>query len=143
MSPCRSRCESLNLQLMQPGTASTDAECGNSSLNNTAVVIIVLLVVLGLSVAGSVVALFLWKRYGSGTMCVWWKKMLSWMIRPSSSHDVVDSEVFHLFCFCYRKNNKCILFQKGKFVTVFFTVYLLTLCIFSLLDDNTWLMKVI
>ncbi|XP_034447875.1 tumor necrosis factor receptor superfamily member 14-like isoform X2 [Hippoglossus hippoglossus] len=83
------QCESLNLQLMQPGTASTDTECGNSSLNNSAVVIIVPLVVLGLLVFG-LVAFFLWKRYRSGTMCVWWKKMLSWMIRPPSSHDVVD-----------------------------------------------------
>ncbi|XP_034447384.1 tumor necrosis factor receptor superfamily member 14-like isoform X8 [Hippoglossus hippoglossus] len=124
------QCESLNLQLMQPGTASTDAECGNDSSNNSAVVIIVPLVVLGLLVVA--VVLFLWKRYLSGTMCVWSKKMLSWMIRPPSSHGVVDEELFHLFCFCYRKNKKCILFHKGMFVTLFFTVYVLTLCIYVL-----------
>ena len=139
MSPCRSRCESLNLQLMQPGTASSDAECGNSSSKKAPVPIIVSVVFWGLMIA--LVALYFWKwrRYSSGMMCLCWNKM----IRPPSSYEVVDSEVFHLFCFCYRKYNKCILSLKGKFVTVFFTVYVLTLCIFSLPDDNTWLMKVI
>ncbi|CAB1428245.1 unnamed protein product, partial [Pleuronectes platessa] len=60
---CRphTQCESQNLQLMKPGTASTDAECGNLKKAPTA--IIVLVVVLGLLVVGSLVAWFLWKRH--------------------------------------------------------------------------------
>ncbi|XP_060930668.1 tumor necrosis factor receptor superfamily member 14-like [Limanda limanda] len=55
LTSCRphTQCESQNL--MQPGTASTDAECGSDSSNSRAV-INVPLVVLGLLVIGSLVA---------------------------------------------------------------------------------------
>ncbi|XP_034447376.1 tumor necrosis factor receptor superfamily member 14-like isoform X2 [Hippoglossus hippoglossus] len=136
------QCESLNLKLMQPGTASTDAECGNSSLKKAPVAIIVAVFFWGLVIALVALCFWKWKGYRSGTMCVWWKKMFSWMIRPPSSHGVVDSEVFHLFCFYYRKKNKCILSQKGTFVTLFHSVCSDSVYMCSLLDDNTWLMKV-
>ncbi|XP_053280219.1 tumor necrosis factor receptor superfamily member 14 isoform X2 [Pleuronectes platessa] len=59
--------ESQNPELIQPGTASTDAECGNSSSTSRAR-IIVPLVVLGALVAA--VALFSWNRYRSGKITV-------------------------------------------------------------------------
>ncbi|XP_053280222.1 tumor necrosis factor receptor superfamily member 14 isoform X2 [Pleuronectes platessa] len=65
---CRphTQCESQNLQLMKPGTASTDAECGNDSLKKAATAIIVVVVVVGLLVVGSIVTYFLWKRHLAG-----------------------------------------------------------------------------
>ncbi|XP_056240316.1 tumor necrosis factor receptor superfamily member 14-like [Seriola aureovittata] len=52
------RCESENLQLIKPGTAASDAECEEKSLNVTVIVIcaVVLLLVIGL-----VVVLVVWK----------------------------------------------------------------------------------
>ncbi|XP_060930569.1 tumor necrosis factor receptor superfamily member 14-like, partial [Limanda limanda] len=67
---CRphTQCESQNLQLMQQGTASTDAECGNDILKEDPVAIIVSVVVLGLLVFGALVGWFFWKKYGSRLM---------------------------------------------------------------------------
>ncbi|XP_053280223.1 tumor necrosis factor receptor superfamily member 14 [Pleuronectes platessa] len=58
------QCESQNFQLMQPGTPSTDAECGNLKKAPTAIIVVV--VVLGLLVVGSLVTWFLWKRHLAG-----------------------------------------------------------------------------
>ncbi|XP_030247563.1 tumor necrosis factor receptor superfamily member 14-like isoform X4 [Sparus aurata] len=40
------QCETLNLQVIKPGTVSTDAECGEQTANRTAVVVGVVVVVL-------------------------------------------------------------------------------------------------
>ncbi|XP_071331137.1 tumor necrosis factor receptor superfamily member 14-like isoform X1 [Trachinotus anak] len=71
--------DSGNLQLIKPGTAATDAECGEkSSLNVTGIVIGVSVVSLILIIAS--VFLFVKKKEKClpGKICVQSKKMLSW-----------------------------------------------------------------
>ncbi|XP_047196368.1 tumor necrosis factor receptor superfamily member 14-like isoform X2 [Hippoglossus stenolepis] len=60
------QCESLNLQLMQPGTASTDAECGNSSLKKASVAIIISVFFVGVLIALVALCFWKWKGYLSG-----------------------------------------------------------------------------
>ena len=54
MSLCHSRCESLKLQLIKPGTDSADAECGEQSSHVTTTVIcviVVLVLLIGIAVS--------------------------------------------------------------------------------------------
>ncbi|XP_071331154.1 tumor necrosis factor receptor superfamily member 14-like isoform X1 [Trachinotus anak] len=76
---CRphTQCESGNLQLIKPGTAATDAECGEKSSNVIIIVISVLVPFLVLIIA-SVVLFVMWRRRLPGKICVQSKKMLSW-----------------------------------------------------------------
>lgn len=55
LSSCRSRCESMNLQEINPGTASADAQCGEHSSLFTVLIIVVCVITI-LIVAG----LFIW-----------------------------------------------------------------------------------
>ncbi|XP_062247213.1 tumor necrosis factor receptor superfamily member 14-like [Platichthys flesus] len=66
LTSCRphTQCESQNLQLIQPGTASTDAECGNLKKDQAAIIVPVFF--MGLLVVGSLVAFFLWRKYIAG-----------------------------------------------------------------------------
>uniref|UniRef100_A0A3B4W9Y7 TNFR-Cys domain-containing protein n=1 Tax=Seriola lalandi dorsalis TaxID=1841481 RepID=A0A3B4W9Y7_SERLL len=69
------QCESENL-LIKPGTAASDAECGEKSLKVTVIVICVVVPILVICVA----AFFVWKNKKclSGKICVQSKKLLSW-----------------------------------------------------------------
>ncbi|KAM3617566.1 uncharacterized protein V6R79_008281 [Siganus canaliculatus] len=60
---CRphTQCESLNLWLITPGTASSDNECGEQTSNPTGIIVVSILGVICLSVAVAVIY-FLWVR---------------------------------------------------------------------------------
>ncbi|KAM3617572.1 uncharacterized protein V6R79_008281 [Siganus canaliculatus] len=61
---CRphTQCESLNLWLITPGTASSDNECGEQTSNHTGIIVAPILGVVGLSAAVVVVIYLLWVR---------------------------------------------------------------------------------
>uniref|UniRef100_A0A3Q1JI87 TNFR-Cys domain-containing protein n=1 Tax=Anabas testudineus TaxID=64144 RepID=A0A3Q1JI87_ANATE len=61
---CRphTQCETKNLQLLKPGTTSTDAECGEHSSNKTIIGIIVPLSVLFIVLILSGIIFFIWKK---------------------------------------------------------------------------------
>lgn len=67
MSLCHSRCESINLQLIRPGTASDDAQCGEHSSNTTVTVISV---VVPLLLIAAVVFIFIKRKWLTGKICV-------------------------------------------------------------------------
>ncbi|KAM7405409.1 hypothetical protein PAMP_012674 [Pampus punctatissimus] len=52
------QCESLNLQLIKPGTASTDAECGEKGSNTTVIIVICVVVLLVMMMIAVIVALY-------------------------------------------------------------------------------------
>uniref|UniRef100_A0A671XEB3 TNFR-Cys domain-containing protein n=1 Tax=Sparus aurata TaxID=8175 RepID=A0A671XEB3_SPAAU len=52
------QCETLNLQVIKPGTVSTDAECGEQTANRTAVVVVVVVLLIVMIVAAVVLLLY-------------------------------------------------------------------------------------
>ncbi|XP_062282548.1 tumor necrosis factor receptor superfamily member 5-like [Scomber scombrus] len=67
------KCESLNLQLIKAGTASTDAECGEHS-SNTAVIVGAVIVFVVLLITGASLLVFFYLRkkssQNSGKICM-------------------------------------------------------------------------
>ena len=64
MSLFHSRCETLNLQEIKPGTVSTDAECGEQTADRTAVVVGVVVVLFIVMIVAAAVMLLHKKKKG-------------------------------------------------------------------------------
>lgn len=62
MSLFHSRCETLNLQVIKPGTVSTDAECGEQIANRTAVVVGIVVPSIVMIVAAIALVIFLLRK---------------------------------------------------------------------------------
>ncbi|XP_071331147.1 tumor necrosis factor receptor superfamily member 14-like isoform X2 [Trachinotus anak] len=117
---CRphTQCDSGNLQLIKPGTAATDAECGEKSSNVIIIVISVLVSFLVLIIA-SVVLFVMWRRRLTGKICVQSKKMLSWFNDEETFSQIMMLMIkmfFIGFVFIKRKVKQShrVCSQKGK-----------------------------
>ena len=71
MSFFHSRCETLNLQVIKPGTVSTDAECGEQIANRTAVVVGIVVPSIVMIVAALVIFLLRKKKGRLNTGMIW------------------------------------------------------------------------
>ncbi|XP_038578957.1 tumor necrosis factor receptor superfamily member 14-like isoform X2 [Micropterus salmoides] len=67
------QCESINLQLLKAGTASTDAECGEQSSDMTGVVI-------AAAVVGGILFLLI-----SGSVAIWYLSRKKWRLNKETS----------------------------------------------------------
>lgn len=72
LSVFHSRCETLNLQEIKPGTVSTDAECGEQTGDRKAVVVSVVVVLVMIMIVAALVLLFYGKKKGClNTGMIW------------------------------------------------------------------------
>ena len=108
MSLYHSRCQSLDLQLIKPGTASTDAECGEEQSSGAGISIV--LGVLVVAVISLLVVLILRKKGGcknTGMIAVYTIKTFMFLI-----HNIIVFQIIKLLIKVFFIGN--VLLQEEK-----------------------------